>query len=76
MKWFKRAGVYYIIFKLPALRKEIGDPLDIYSVNCDNSSTQPLFRKGGKKIRLLWCVCGGRIVSWIQKTVSLWEVNV
>ena len=31
----------------------MGDPLDIYSVNHDNSPTYPLFRKGGKKIRLL-----------------------
>ena len=31
-KWFKRAGVYYIIFKVPALREEIGDPLDICMV--------------------------------------------
>ena len=31
-KWFKRAGVYYMIFKVPALREEIGDPLDIYIV--------------------------------------------
>ena len=35
-KWFKRAGVYSMIFKVPALREEIGDPLDMYSVNCDN----------------------------------------
>ena len=38
-KWFKRAGVYYMIFKIPALREEIGDPLDMYSVNGDISST-------------------------------------
>ena len=38
-KWFKRAGVYYMIFKVPALREEIGDPLDIYSVDRDNSPT-------------------------------------
>ena len=38
-KWFKREGVYYMIFKVPALRKEIGDPLDMYSVKCDNSPT-------------------------------------
>ena len=31
-KWFKRAGVYYMIFKIPALREEIGDPLNIYIV--------------------------------------------
>ena len=30
MKQFKTVGVYYIIFKVPALREEIGDPLDIY----------------------------------------------
>ena len=52
-KWFKTAGVYYIIFKAPALRDERGDSLDMYSVNRDNSPTYPLFRKGGKKIRLL-----------------------
>ena len=40
-KWFMRAGVYYMIFKVPALRKEIGDPLDVCSVNCDNSPTYP-----------------------------------
>ena len=28
----KRAGVYYMIFKVAALREEIGDPLDIYVV--------------------------------------------
>ena len=42
-----------MIFKVPALREEIGDPLDIYSVNHDNSPTQPLFRKCGKKVRVL-----------------------
>ena len=42
-----------MIFKVPAHREEIGDLLDIYSVNCGNSSTQPLFRKGRKKIRPL-----------------------
>ena len=31
-KWFKRAGVHYMIFKVPALREEIGDPLEIYIV--------------------------------------------
>ena len=44
-----------MIFKVQALREEIGDPLDMYSVYCDSSPNQPLFRKGGKKIRLfLW----------------------
>ena len=42
-----------MIFNVPALREEIGDPLDMCSVNCDNSPTQPLFRKGRKKIRLV-----------------------
>ena len=51
-----------MIFKVPSIREEIGDPMDVYSVNRDNSPTWPLFRKGGKKIRLLW---GGRIVSRI-----------
>ena len=39
LKWFKTAGVYYMIFKVPALGEEIGEPLDMYSVNCDNSPT-------------------------------------
>ena len=37
MKWFKTAGVYSIIFKIPDHGEEIGDPLDMYSVNCDIS---------------------------------------
>ena len=37
VKWFKTAGVYYVVFKVPALREEIGDSFDMYSVNCDNS---------------------------------------
>ena len=32
-KWFRTAGVYSMTFKVPALREEIGDPLDMYSVN-------------------------------------------
>ena len=42
-----------MIFKVPALREEIGDPLDMYSVNCDISPKQPFFINGGGKIRLL-----------------------
>ena len=38
-KWFKTAGMYSMIFKVPALREEMGDPLDIYSVDRDNSPT-------------------------------------
>ena len=38
-KWFKTAEVYYMLFKVPALREEIGVTLDIYSVNHDNSPT-------------------------------------
>ena len=41
-----------MIFKVPALREEL-DPLDMYSVNRGNSPTYPLFRKSGKKIRVL-----------------------
>ena len=52
-KWFKIAVVYSMVFKAPALRAEIGDPLDMYSVNHYNSPTQPLFRKCGKKVRVL-----------------------
>ena len=32
VKWFKIAGVYSMMFKVPALRDEIGDPLNIYIV--------------------------------------------
>ena len=31
-KWFKTAGVYSRIFKVPALREETGDPVDIHIV--------------------------------------------
>ena len=37
VKWFKIAGVYSMMFKVPALREEIGDPLDMYCVNHDIS---------------------------------------
>ena len=30
VKWFKKAGVYYMIFKVPCIREEVGDPLDIH----------------------------------------------
>ena len=50
---FKTASVHYVIFKVPAFREEIGDPLDMYGVNHDNSPTKPLFGKCRKKIRLL-----------------------
>ena len=63
MKWFKTTGVYSMIFKVPALREEIGDPMEMYSVNRDSSLTQTLFIKCGKKLRLL--LQGGRIVSWM-----------
>ena len=66
-KWFKRGGVYYMICKVPTPREEIGDPLDIYSVNSDNSPTQATFQKGWKEDDTL--VAGGMIVSWMQKTV-------
>ena len=38
-KWFKKVGVYSMTFKVPALREEIGNPLDMYNVNDDNSPT-------------------------------------
>ena len=34
-----------MIFKIPALREEIGDLLDMYSVNHDNSPTYPLLER-------------------------------
>ena len=40
-------------FKVPAIREEIGDFLEPYSVNCDISPNLPLFTKGEKEIRLL-----------------------
>ena len=39
VKWFKTAGVCSMIFKVPALREEVGDPSDLYGVNHDNSPT-------------------------------------
>ena len=36
-KWFKSAGVYSMIFKVPGLRKEVGDGFDMYGVNHDIS---------------------------------------
>ena len=63
-KWFKREGVYNMIFKVPALIEEIGDPLEIYIVlTVIIRPCSHFFKKGGKKIiLLLW---GGRILSWI-----------
>ena len=42
-----------MVFKVQTHREETGDPLDMYRVNYDISHDQSLFRKGGKKIRLL-----------------------
>ena len=36
-KWFKAAGVHSMIFKVPGLRKEVGDGFDMYGVNHDIS---------------------------------------
>ena len=55
VKWFK-AGMYSMIFKVEALRQEIGDPLDMYSVDFGISPNWTIFRKGRKWIRLLLCV--------------------
>ena len=41
-----------MIFKVSALREEIGDPLDVHSVNCENSPTQT-FQKGWKEDKTL-----------------------
>ena len=38
-KWFKAAGVYYMIFKVSVIREGLGDPMNMYSVNRDNSPT-------------------------------------
>ena len=40
-------------FKVPTHRIEIGDTFHKYSVNCDISPNYQLFRKGGKRIRLV-----------------------
>ena len=63
-----------MICKVPALREEIGDPLDIYSVNRDNSPTQATFQKGWKEDKTL--VVGGKDCELDQKAVSLWEVRL
>ena len=49
----KTAGEYFMGFKVPGSREEIGDSLDKYSVNCDISPNLPLFIKGERVIRLL-----------------------
>ena len=36
-KWIKTMGEYFMGFKVPARREEIGDFLDKYSINCDIS---------------------------------------
>ena len=63
-KWFKIAGVYYMIFKVPVLREEIGDPLDIYIYIVLSVTFHPPshFLERVERRLLLW---GGRIVSWI-----------
>ena len=62
-----------MIFKVSALREEIGDTLDMYSVNRGNSPTYPLFRKSGKKIRVL---LQGRGKDCELVLESLWEVRL
>ena len=39
-KWFKTAGVYYMIVKVQALREEIGDGLYMNSVNQNTNKLQ------------------------------------
>ena len=45
--------MYSLGLKVSTHREEIGYPLDKYSVNCDISPNYQLFRKGGKRIRLV-----------------------
>ena len=52
-----------MIFKVPTHGEEIGDPVDMYSVNHDILPNWALFRMGGEKISLL--LVGGNVVSWI-----------
>ena len=49
-----------MIFKVPARREEMGDPLDMYSVNHDNSPTQPLFRIVERRQDSCYGVWGGK----------------
>ena len=51
-----------MIFKVPALREEIGDPLDIYIVLTVIIHPSSHFLERVERRLLLW---GGRIVSWI-----------
>ena len=51
-----------MIFKVPALREEIGDPLDIYIVLTVIIHPPSHFLERVERRLLLW---GGRIVSWI-----------
>ena len=41
-----------MIFEVPAHGEVIGDPLDVHSVNCENSPTQT-FQKGWKEDKTL-----------------------
>ena len=42
-----------MIFKVPNCKEEIGDPLNMYSVNHDISSNQPFFKKVQKEEKTL-----------------------
>ena len=60
-KWIKTVGEYFMGFKVPASREEIGYSLDKYSIDRDISPNQPLFIKGEREVRFL--LEGRRIVS-------------
>ena len=42
----RQGDTIFMGFKVPAIREEIGDSLDKYSVNCDISPSGLLFIKG------------------------------
>ena len=55
-----------MIFKVPARREEIGDPLDMYTVNCDISPNYNFLERAGKKEDYSYGGrVEGRIVSWV-----------
>ena len=45
VQWLKTAKVYSMIFKVPACREEMGDPLDMYSVNHDIAPNYPVLER-------------------------------
>ena len=60
-KWIKTTGDYFMGFKVPTSREEIGYILDKYSISHEILPNKLLLIKGEKEIRLL--LEGRRIVS-------------